>query len=166
MPPLSEPRKLVEACEGRTVSAIFLVRYVHPDGSIPDEDTILEIHFEDASVVYFKGASDGERLAIYPEPWEDPFAEPLSPENREFVRESGKWTKFDVSDQDSYAGFIGKKVIMVESIHNDVGNLAGVALFAPDGVIQFFIDGDTGFVTCDIEDAYMKKWNFMRRSIH
>jgi hypothetical protein len=29
--------------------------------------------------------------------WEDPFAEPLSAENRAFVEKSGKWAAFDVS---------------------------------------------------------------------
>jgi hypothetical protein len=55
----------------------------------------------------------------------------------------------------------------VESIHNEFGTFAGVTLYTSKGLIQFYNDGyDSGFVNCDPDDPFMKKWNFTRRSIH
>lgn len=66
-------------------------------------------------------AADGETLRVQMEAWEDPFAGPLSDENRDFVEKSGKWTAFDVSAEGVFAMFIGDVLDTVEPV------LAGLA---------------------------------------
>jgi hypothetical protein len=75
------------------ITRVRRVHYVYR--GVPDTDFgPLELAFGDR-VVLLDNAADGEALRVRRQAWEDPFAEPLSGENRAFVEESGKWTAFD-----------------------------------------------------------------------
>lgn len=54
-------------------------------------DGDLELSFEGGRTFSFGVAGDGESLAIQPNPLLEQFPEPLSPDNQEFLRTSGKW---------------------------------------------------------------------------
>lgn len=88
---------------GSRITRVRRVQYVYR--GVPDTDFgPFELTFG-ARVVLLDNASDGEELRVRTEPWEDPFVEPLSEENRAFVETSGKWTAFDVSTVGAFATF-------------------------------------------------------------
>jgi hypothetical protein len=103
------------------------VRYVF-QGAISDDDGPLQISFEGGVMLRFDAGADGETLHVDTTPWVDPFAEPLSDENREYVERSGKWTEFDVSDESPYSALIGETVYEVRLITETDGKLVGVII--------------------------------------
>lgn len=100
-------------------------------------------------VFTFDNEPDGESLRITELAWIDPFAEPLTTENREFVERSGKWTAFDVSADSSWAGLLGEVLSEVEPIMNSAHKLTGVILRTERGGVvrlgvmadELFLDG-------------------------
>lgn len=97
----------LERIEGDTISRVRRLRYEFPLGE-PGQDGDLELTFEGGTCLLFH--SVGERLVLLAEPWEDPFKGPLSPENEEFIRHSGKWTAYDVGNENEYVGLVGSVV--------------------------------------------------------
>lgn len=156
-------RTLRDACNGQTIRRTRLMRYIGPDGLVDGEDVFLELHFETNKVVRLASGPNGETLRVDWDEWNDPFAEPLSPENRQFVMESGKWTAFDMSDMSPYSAFMGKRIERVEAVQNKFGTFAGVVLSNSTGRIVFYVDCDEGFITFDTEDSKFVSRGF---SIH
>jgi hypothetical protein len=116
---------------GAAVQCVRRVHYVfngRPDTDFgPVELTIGE------RVFLFDNAPDGESLRIIEHAWHDPFREPLSEENREFVERSGKWTAFDVSTLGPWAKLIGEPLADVEPITNEDGKTTGILLRTTHG---------------------------------
>ncbi|MEO8889792.1 MAG: hypothetical protein ABI301_04940 [Jatrophihabitantaceae bacterium] len=112
---------------GRRVERVGRVYYVH-DGQTSIGDGAVEIGFSDGSVRRYEVAGNGEGLRIEDTPWLDPFAEPLDAVNREYVRDVGKWTAFDVSDEEPYSQICGSTVTAVEEITNERGVIIGVLI--------------------------------------
>ena len=73
----------------------------------------IEITFADGSVALLDAGADGEALRVKPAAWTDYFAEPLTSENREFIERCGKWTSFDVTNQEPYSRLINELVLEV-----------------------------------------------------
>ncbi len=116
---------------GATVQRVRRVHYVfngRPDTDFgPVELTIGE------QVFLFDNAPDGESLRIIEQEWHEPFSEPLSEENQEFVEKSGKWTAFDVSTLGPWAKLIGEPLAGVESITNEDGKTTGILIRTTHG---------------------------------
>jgi hypothetical protein len=87
---------LLSAAVGRTIVAIRRTLYVKPNGAVDDRGPI-QVSFDDGRILLFEVGRLGEELAIETGPWIDPFAEPLTDENRSYVQLVGKWTDFEVS---------------------------------------------------------------------
>jgi hypothetical protein len=85
---------------------------------------------------------DGESLAIRRSRWKDPFAEPLSLENRAFVERSGKWTAFDVSNDPLYRELVGQAVSSVEPLLTQTGKVKGATLFTSGGALRSEVEAD------------------------
>jgi len=128
----------------RRVRRIHYVYNGRPDTDFgPVELTIGERSF------LFENGADGESLRVTETAWADPFAEPLSTENREFVERSGKWTAFDVSTVGRWAKLIGEPLSDVEAITDDGGKTTGVVLRTEHGGVlrlgvmadELFVDG-------------------------
>jgi hypothetical protein len=102
----------------------------------------LELTFDDATALLLDGGSDGESLTADQEAWIDPFQEPLSEENEKFVRESGKWTAFDVSDRLPYRRFVGSQLRSVQPITQQSGKLVGARLVFDVGMISVRVSAD------------------------
>ncbi len=102
----------------------------------------LEVHLEDGAVFLFSGASDGESLRVEAQPWTDPFEGAMSPENEEFVAQSGKWSRVSVSNEAPYNELIGAKVNAVELLENEFGREAGLAIETDARTLWFVVQGD------------------------
>ena len=130
---------------GATVQCVRRVHYVfngRPDTDFgPVEVTIGGQGF------LFDGAPDGGALRIAEQAWEDPFSEPLSEENQEFVENSGQWTAFDVSTVGLWAKLIGEPLADVETITNEDGKTTGISLRTTHGgLVRFGVMADELFL--------------------
>lgn len=102
---------------GRTVVGIRRVLFEF-NGHLDRDRGPIELSFGGGAVLFMDAASDGESLSLSTEPWADPFAGPLSAENAEFVRRSGKWSAIDVGGEPAIARLLGEQVIHVTPISN------------------------------------------------
>jgi hypothetical protein len=82
---------LVALLEGRRVRQLRRVLYVGPDGERNDFDGALEITVDGGTTVLLFGGPRADGMRWEEGRWADPFAEPLSPENRAFVKPAGRW---------------------------------------------------------------------------
>jgi hypothetical protein len=107
----------------------------------------IELTFSDSSTALFDVGPDGEALRFEEARWRDPFTEPLSSENREFVERSGKWTAFDVSGQPPYAALVGQAVLDVQPILTPGGKITGAAMTTYACTIRVVTGADDVVVT-------------------
>lgn len=140
------PQSLANAV-GATLQHVRRIHYVfdgRPDTDFgPVEITVGE------QVFLFDSGPDGESLRIEEGPWQDPFSEPLSEENREFVDQPGKWTAFDVSTLGLWARLVGEPLADVEAVTNVDGKMTGILLRTRHGGLvrlgvmadELFLDG-------------------------
>jgi hypothetical protein len=107
---------LAPLLEGRRVSRLRRVLYVSPDGERNDFDGDLEVSVDGGPTVVLAGAPDGDTMRWEQGEWIDPFAEPLSPENREHVELTGRWVAFDVGAWPGYVHAMGETILSVEPL--------------------------------------------------
>ncbi|HEY3689576.1 MAG TPA: hypothetical protein VGL46_04655 [Pseudonocardiaceae bacterium] len=89
------------------------VRRIHHTAGETVERSVgaVEFRFESGRVLFMDSGPDGESLRMSAEEWVDPFEGNMTPENVEFVRQSGKLTAFDMSNEEPFASLIGTKVV-------------------------------------------------------
>ncbi|MFI6079346.1 hypothetical protein ACIA5C_48390 [Actinoplanes sp. NPDC051343] len=93
-----------------TIARIRRINYVEPAGHFNPTEGPVEFTFDGGFTIRLESGADGESLRISVDEWVDPFAEPLSAENRKFIEASGKRTAFDVSEFEGYKLLIGQRV--------------------------------------------------------
>lgn len=104
---------------GERVIGIRRVLFCH-GATVSGDEGPIELSFSDGSVLLFECGGSGEDLSISRAPWLDPFEEPLSPENTEFVMQSGKWEAFDFgSHLWSYRRLIGRLLTSATPLGSD-----------------------------------------------
>lgn len=86
------------------------INYVRPGGVRDVGEGPVEVALDNGAVFRLESGGDGESLRVAVGEWIDPFAEPLSPENREFVARSGKWVAVDVSSDRDFGKLIGARL--------------------------------------------------------
>ena len=126
---------------GNRVKRVRRVHYVH-EGRVAVDEGPVELTFADGAVVLFDGGSDGESLTVKGSRWVDPFPEPLSPENVEFVKESGKWTAFDVTRAQPYEKLIEDRIVNAIPIKGRKDKITGVVLVFSGNSVRIEIQGD------------------------
>jgi hypothetical protein len=95
---------------GETVTRVCRLRYQVGDRVTSRDDGSVELVFASGATLLCESGSDGDSLRVRDTAWVDPFAGPLSPENEEFVRTSGKWVRHDVSDEPPFHEMINQKI--------------------------------------------------------
>lgn len=95
---------------GETVTRVFRLRYQIGDRITSRDDGSVELVFASGAILLCESGSDGDSVRVRDTAWIDPFAGPLSPENDEFVRTSGKWVRHDVSEEQPFDEMINQKI--------------------------------------------------------
>jgi hypothetical protein len=126
---------------GKRIAFIRRLLYVFA-GRVESDIGPVEITFSDGSTFLFNVGPDGESLRIEEGQWRDPFREPLSSENREFVERSGKVTAFDVSAKPPYSPLIGRTVLDVQPIVGPLNKITGTNIITDAGTIRVTIGAD------------------------
>ncbi|OLR91282.1 hypothetical protein [Actinokineospora bangkokensis] len=103
----------VDELVGRTIRRVRRVHYVDPGGEADTASGFLELRADDGFVALFDSGADGRSIRVEAREWVDPFTEPLTSANREFVRKHGRWAVFDRSAADGYAQVVGNTVVAV-----------------------------------------------------
>jgi hypothetical protein len=113
---------------GDTIARVCRLKYQIGQEIVSDDSGAVEITFTGGSTFFCDSGPDGDSVRIHDDAWIDPFAEPLSPANEDYVRTSGKWTKCDVSDEAHFAHLVGRKLIDVAPMSGATGKLYGLLL--------------------------------------
>ena len=139
-----------ELLVGFLSSAVVRVRrinYVSPEGVRASNEGPVEVSLDNGVVFRFESGADGESLRFAVGELVDPFIEPLSPENRAFVAESGKWTAFDVSSDPSFGRLIGAQIGDVNLLTAS-GKVVGIELVCGSATLRVEVRGDELIVHC------------------
>lgn len=147
----------LERVLGKQLIGASRIVYEH-DGAVETSRGDLELVFSGGDVVLFEVGGDGERLRIQEEAWQDPFAPPLSAENEEFVRKSGKYVRLDARAVGP-ALPVGESLVRYRAIRNHFGSVAGVRLEFDGSAVRFLVEGDESYVMTS-EDPRFTEWGF------
>jgi len=128
---------------GDTVSRVSRLRYQVGDDIVSGaNEGAVEITFGHGTTFYCESGPDGETIQVQDTPWVDPFAGPLSPENEEYVRTSGKWTRRDVSDEKPFAELIGRRVVDTAPITGTTGKQYGLVFNVSGYLLALYANAD------------------------
>jgi hypothetical protein len=117
------------------------MRYVFQE-QVTSDGGPLELTFDDAGALLLDAGPNGQDLVLAAAEWIDPFVEPLSAENREFVRTHGRWTAFDVSSEPGFSTIIGSAALHAAEIRNPDDRIVGLELTFPNAVLRAEVDFD------------------------
>lgn len=147
----------LERVLGKQLIDASRIVYEH-DGTVETSRGDLELVFSGGDVLLFRVAGDGERLQIQEEAWRDAFAPPLSAENEEFVRKSGKYVRLDAHAVGP-ALPVGESLVRYRAIRNQFETVAGVRLEFTGSAMRFLVEGDESYVMTP-EDPRFTEWGF------
>lgn len=123
------------------VSRVRRINYVEPTGHFNPTEGPIEFTFDRSFTLRLESGADGESLRVSVGEWVDPFAEPLSVENREFIEASGKRAAFDVSELEGYKLLIGQRVENF-SLMTRMSKIVGVRLVIGPGALIAEVGAD------------------------
>lgn len=149
----SDPVAILTRLIEQRIVTIEQAFYVFND-AITQSDCLLQVRVESDFIIHFLGGVDGETVRIVDAPWEDPFVEPLSDENRAFVEQCGKWTLFDTSATPHMAPLVEHTIRSISLVHDQRGIRRGVELEIGSTLLTYLVDGDEGFVVHGPATAY------------
>jgi hypothetical protein len=105
-------------------------------------DGALELTFSSGAILFCDAGPDGDTLRVTAEAWTDPFAEPLSSINVEYVRTHGKWARHDVSTDEPFADLIGRRLVDAAPMLGLTGRLYGLLLNFGGPQLALYNPGD------------------------
>lgn len=106
------------------------------------DNTPIQLHFADGSVVYLDGDSAGESLRLSTDVWHDPFSGKLDVENTLYIQQFGCWIQKDVSGISPFDQIIRKSISAVHPIFNRFGTMNGVQFIIENVTLNFVVDFD------------------------
>jgi len=128
---------------GDTVSRVSRLRYQVGDDIVSGaNEGAVEITFGNGGTLFCESGPDGDTIRTQDTPWVDPFAGPLSPENEEYVRTSGKWTRYDVSGEKPFADLIGRRVADIAPVTGTTGKRYGLVLNVSGYLLALYANAD------------------------
>jgi hypothetical protein len=128
---------------GDTVLRVSRLRYEVGDKVISGaNEGSVEITFRGGGTLLCESAADGETVSVADAPWVDPFGGSLTEENADFVRTSGRWVRYDASDQQPFADLIGRQVVDVAPITGTTGKRYGVVVNVSGYLLSMYANAD------------------------
>lgn len=139
-------REALTAAVDATIVAVRRMFYVLGTDVDRTEGPI-EFTFHDGSTLLLDAGHDGEELRIRAARWRDPFEPLVDPVNIEYVAASGKYTAFDVTGEQPYAGLAGARVEAVSVVALADGRPRAATLYLDEGVVKVETLADELLVT-------------------
>jgi hypothetical protein len=131
---------------GNRLTRVRRMYFVHGD-EVDRSEGGVELSFSSGHFVFGDAGPDGDSMAVSYEEWADPFAEPLNPENREFVETSGKHVAFDVSNEDPFENIIGGNVMDIFEMSGVTGKSIGYVFDVNGEMLAIWVNSDETFAT-------------------
>jgi len=125
----------------QVIKRIRRVLYVGPDGTVSPRGPV-ELSFADGTTLLLDSGPDGEALKADTATWVDPFKEPLTEDNRRFISKSGKWTAFDVTEEELFSRLIEQTILQVLLVTTMEGKITGVMFQSSGGRLHAQVEGD------------------------
>jgi hypothetical protein len=136
---------LLKQLVGRQLVRLSRIFYIC-SGQVERGTGPIEFEFEGGRIVHLKVGGDGESLVVEDRPWQDPFDDPISQENEEWIAEHGKWARFDVSGWPEFMNYIGRNLTSILPLYAFGGGLCGARLVFDDQVLDFAAVADEAYV--------------------
>ena len=144
-----------ESFVGRTARSFSRVLYEYK-GSFDNNDGDLIIDF-DGTKLWLTSGPPYDSLIVKSGTWTDPFKEPVSPENSEFIATHGKWT-LRVCDADlPFRECVGRKFVSVSNLMSMHGCLAGLRMQFEEHPLYFYIGGDMSIVDVSLPTNFSEQ---------
>lgn len=137
----AEGPSVLKQLTGKHIASLRRVHYVKPDGTHAETGP-LEMTLNDGPTILMTVGPDGDTLLVSEGPWLDPFAGPLSPENRSYIRQVGKWTCFDVTTMEPYASLVGQRISSVETGFDRTGKLRAATVRTGSAAVVIYVEAD------------------------
>ena len=136
---------------GASLLGVRRVRFLFHGQRDAESDGPLELAFSNNEFVTIRSGANGSSLFFARGRWKDPFAEPLSQINREFVESHGQWSATDVSTEPPYSTLIDDEVVSCEPTWDSaIPDISALALrTAQDHRLDAVVDGDGLWVSVD-----------------
>ncbi len=131
----------LQACTGRTITSIRRV-WFEIRGQYDQTVGPLEITFDDGATVVLDAAANGQSLVVKLGTWEDPFEGKMTPENRQFVQSSGKWSAVDVRHESPYLDLVGERLTCVTPISVGVDDVTGAIMTIGKHEVRAEVEAD------------------------
>ncbi len=131
----------LQACTGRTITGIRRV-WFEIRGQYDQTVGPLEITFDDGATVVLDAAANGQSLVVKMGTWDDPFEGKMTPENRQFVRSSGKWSAVDVRHESPYGDLIGERLTGVTPISVGQDDVTGAIMTIGKHEVRAEVEAD------------------------
>ncbi|MCA2210896.1 MULTISPECIES: hypothetical protein [Nocardia] len=129
-----------------TIVAVRRMFYVLGD-EVDRSEGPIEFTFHNGATLLLDSGVDGSELRIRSAPWRDPFEPLVDPVNIEYVAESGKYTAFDVTDEEPYSAFTGRRVDAVSVVPLPDGRPRAATLYLGEAVVKAETVADEVIVT-------------------
>lgn len=127
---------------GDTIAQVRRLKYQIGQDVAAKDDGAVEIAFAAHATLRCDSGPDGDSVRVHADPWIDPFAGPLSPENEDYVRAVGKWTMYDVSDEYPFASLVGRKLTDLAPMVGAEGKLYGLLLNVTGYLLVIYANAD------------------------
>jgi hypothetical protein len=126
------------------IARIFRLKYEVNGRIVSGNDGSVEIVFDDGALLRVDSGPSGDTVRLRDDPWSDPFSGQLSRENEEFVRKAGKWTRFDMSDDEQFADLIGRDISDIAPVSGSGSErkLYGVVLNVSGDLVALYCAAD------------------------
>ena len=119
---------------GRSIARIRRLHYTY-QGETNSLDGPIELTFSDGSCVLCDTAADWT-LQFFDAPWNDPFLDPLSVVDREYLERYGKWGGHDVTGLAPYSWLVGERVRLVIPQLNEQFELVGLLIRTDNAILD------------------------------
>lgn len=126
---------------GQKLVAVRRIHYVL-QGQIDTSAGPIELRFSSGLVLFCDAGPDGESIALGDQLWVDPFADRMTEENEQYVRQHGKWTAIDTSDQPDFNQLIGSEVFDISRINGTTGKTYGILINIYGALIAAYVVAD------------------------
>jgi hypothetical protein len=131
----------LQACTGRTITGIRRV-WFEIRGQYDQTVGPLEITFDSGDTVVLDAAANGQSLVVKLGTWEDPFEGKMTPENRQFVQASGKWSAVDVRHESPYVDLVGERLTCVTPISVEQDDVIGAIMTIGKHEVRAEVEAD------------------------
>lgn len=102
----------------------------------------LEMTFDNGAAVVLDAAANGQSLVVKVGTWEDPFEGKMTPENRQFVQSSGKWSAVDVRHASPYVDLVGERLTGVTPISVGQDDVTGAIMTIGKHEVRAEVEAD------------------------